>query len=91
MTMRLIVGEARTLEFIISDTRHEEFQISQAFFRVSKGSALIDSGLMNIEDKTISFRFTPKTPGLYRLMIQYTIGVDIMKDKYDVEVVDDNL
>ena len=89
--MRLIVGEARTLEFVISDSRHEEFQISQAYFRVSLDSDLTDSGLMNIDGNTISFRFAPSKPGLYKVMIQYTIGVDIMKDKYDIEVVDDSL
>ena len=91
MTMRLVVGEARTLEFVISDSRHEEFQISQAYFRITKGSDIIDSGLMNIEENVISFRFAPQTPGIYRLLVQYTIGTDIMKDKYDIEVVNDNL
>ena len=85
------MGEARTLEFVISDSRHEEFQISQAFYRVSLDSDLTDSGLMNVDGDTISFRFVPSKPGLYTIMIQYTIGVDIMKDKYNVEVVDDSL
>ena len=90
MTMRLIVGEARTLEFNISDSRHEEFEISQAFFRVSLDSDLIDSGLMNVDGKTISFRFAPSKAGIYKIMIQYTIGVDIMKDRYDIEVIEDS-
>lgn len=91
MTMRLYVGEQRTLQFAISDSRHEDFMISQAHFKVTLGDDVIDSGLMDIEGEILSFTFAPKRKGVYRIVIQYTIGLDVMKDRYDIEVFDDNL
>lgn len=93
MTHRLFTGESRLIEFSISDTRHESITISSAYYRVLQGDTLVDSGIMDVDSDTnvISFRFNPDTAGVYRVVIQYTIGLDTMKDKYDIEVVDADL
>lgn len=93
MTFRLYTGESRLMEFVISDSRHESFSISQAYYQVYLGDDLVDSGVMDIDSdtSTISFRFSPENTGIYRATIQYIIGQDTMKERYDIEVVDVNL
>lgn len=89
--MKLYVGERRTLEFVVSDSRHEEFSISQANYKITLGDDLVDSGVMVIRDKTLSCVFAPTRKGSHRITVQYTIGLDTMIDMYYVEVSDDNL
>lgn len=88
MTTRMYVGESRTIEFTVSDTRGEAFSIGESRYKISKDGEVYTAGLLDIDESTLSMRFQPTEAGLYTLMLEYVIGSDIMRDKYLVEVVE---
>lgn len=88
MTTKMYTGESRMIEFTISDTKGEDFTIGEAYYVVTQGSEVTDSGLMEIDGHTLSLRMAPTKVGVHVISLKYVIGSDVMKDKYLIEVVE---
>lgn len=88
MTTRMYTGESRMIEFTVTDTRGEDFTIGEAYYTVTAGAEMVDSGLMEVDGHQLSFRLAPTKVGIHTITLKYVIGSDIMKDKYLIEVVE---
>lgn len=87
--VKVFVGERRTLRFTIENVEGKDFSITNAQYTVKRDDVVESSGMMVINDHEMSFLFTPKNTGVHTIILQYTIGVDVLKGKFIVDVVDE--
>lgn len=87
--VKVFVGERRTLRFTVENIEGKDFSISNAQYTVKLDDAIESSGMMVINDHEMSFLFAPKSAGVHTIILQYTVGVDVLKGKFIVDVVDE--
>ena len=76
------LGESFELRFKV-----EKGPISSASFKVYGPDGTIqDQGLMGIDDKIISFRFTPDEAGQHTIEVTWVTGQDVWKNPFLIDV-----
>ena len=61
--------------------------VASASFKVYRpDGTILDQGLMGIDGKILSFRFTPDVPGMHIIDITWTTGQDIWRTPFNMEV-----
>ena len=87
--MVIYKGETRNLGISISNITNNVFIIDSAEYAISNSeNIVIDSGTATINGHNIYALIKGDTVGQFTMVFIYKIGVEIMKAKFNVEVVE---
>lgn len=76
------LGESFEKKFKVSNG-----PVASASFKIyAPDGSILDQGLMGIDDKILSFRFTAEAVGMNIIEVTWTTGQDIWKSKALMEV-----
>ena len=81
-----ILGESKTLDFVITNDAEEIFTIRSATFVITKDETIVERGNLTVTDHNLSMAFTPSEPGTYKLSIEYVIGPTVKKAYFYIGV-----
>ena len=89
--MLFIKGEVRKIDMIVTSCNDDKnFEIATAKVELYKGCNLISELPKMIEEQSITITLDTSTldAGYYNLVVTYSIGPEIMKRKFEVEIQD---